>query len=122
MSAHSSGPWAIREWNSYGKDGALDACGQWVVDATGSSIQVLTGESASEQEDADMRLVAAAPTLLMALDFLIEQCEGFNVSGVYFNEFRENRDALDTAYDAIELTKRAAQVANKPSATQTSLN
>jgi hypothetical protein len=69
-----------------------------------------------------MRLVAAAPTLLMALDFLIEQCEGFNVSGVYFNEFRENRDALDTAYDAIELTKRAAQVANKPSATQTSLN
>ena len=98
---HSPSPWAIREWNSYDKDGALDTCGHWVVDANGSSIQVMTGESASEQEEADLRLVAAAPTLLMALEFLLDQCEGFNVSGVYFNEFRESRDALDTAYDAI---------------------
>lgn len=50
---------------------------------------------------ADARLISAAPTLLMALEMLLEQAEGFSVSGVYFNEFRENRDALDTAYDAI---------------------
>lgn len=125
MSAHSPAPWAIRQWNAYDKDGALDACGHWVADANGSSIQVMTGESANEQEEADMRLVAAAPTLLMALEFLLERCEDFNVSGVYFNEFRENRDALDTAYDAIESATRAMliqfrlQVAAQPSPTET---
>lgn len=101
MSAHSPEPWAVKPWSSYDKDGALSASGYWVADANGWSIQIMVGENASEHEEADLRVIAAAPTLLMALEFLLEQCEGFNVSGVYFNEFRENRDALDTAYEAI---------------------
>lgn len=60
-----------------------------------------------EVRDANSRLIAASPTLLMALEFLLEQAEGFNVSGVYFNEFRENRDAIDTANNAIALATGA---------------
>ena len=55
----------------------------------------------TEKCRANARLIAAAPTLLMALEFLLDKAESFNVAGTYFDQFRENRDALDTARDAI---------------------
>lgn len=39
--------------------------------------------------------------LVEALNSLVENAEGFSVSGVYFNELAEKRKVLDDAYDAI---------------------
>lgn len=36
--------------------------------------------------EANARLIAAAPDLLAALKILLDEAEGFNVSGVYFTE------------------------------------
>lgn len=48
------------------------------------------------------RLFAASPRILAALQLLLTEAEGFSVSGVYFNESREAREAIAAAWDAIE--------------------
>lgn len=109
MNTHTPGPWAMspNPWKA----------GKFDIRSTGKGLSSGYAPLAHVQGDkretggdgeANARLIAAAPTLLMALEFLLEQCEGFNVSGVYFNEFRESRDALDTAYDAIAKATGAA--------------
>lgn len=57
----------------------------------------LSASSAVTNEDAK----DAAPQLIDALQFLLDQAESFNIAGVYFHQFRENRDALDTARAAL---------------------
>jgi hypothetical protein len=48
---------------------------------------------------ANARLIAAAPELLEALEQLLAEAGGFNVSGVYFSEFAQKQ--LDAAHAAI---------------------
>lgn len=97
--AHTEGPWHQDKWGS-------------VKASSGESVKfgaLTLSMGHSDEIRANDQLVAAAPTLLMALEFLLDQAESFNVSGVYFNQFRENRDALDTARDAIaKATERAS--------------
>lgn len=76
--------------------------GSRIYTATGDLFATVAHRRDPAEEAQWLRLIAAAPALLMALEMLLQQAEGFSVSGVYFNEFRENRDALDTAYDAIK--------------------
>lgn len=106
MSKHTPGPWTFGEGQQWGdtrfyisqQDGAPYTPDY--SDVATLIAETISGERVAIQQ-ANARLIAAAPTLLMALEFLLDQAESFNVSGVYFNQFRENRDALDTAHDAI---------------------
>lgn len=54
-----------------------------------------------EQEAANANLIAAAPELLEAASKLFDLANHFNVSGVYFTEFNENREALQALEDVI---------------------
>lgn len=66
MSAYSPGPWKLQEWTARDSDGAVEGGGMQVVDANGHMISACTVEGSSEQEEADARLIAAAPDLLAA--------------------------------------------------------
>jgi len=61
---HSPGPWSVKDWASHDKDGALEACGAQVVDADGHMVSACTIEGATETEEANAHLIAAAPELL----------------------------------------------------------
>lgn len=56
---------------------------------------------AAFEQDANARLIAAAPELLDALEKLAVLADGFSVSGVYFGEIPEHSQAIDAAYTAI---------------------
>ncbi len=107
MSAlHTAGPWRTRTgpgWHDTYIVGELVGAHEPTIATVRSS----HGDHGNYLANA--RLIAAAPTLLMALEFLLEQAESFNVAGTYFHQFRENRDALDTARDAIARALGSAQ-------------
>jgi hypothetical protein len=65
-------------------------------DETGQGFSI---DSIMSAQDAHM--TAAALALYEALEALLDRAEGFNVSGVYFNE--ENGDVLDAARAALAL-------------------
>lgn len=67
MSKHSQGPWRLENWTVHDQDGALEACGYQVVDAGGHALSTFITEGATESEEADICLMAAAPELLAAL-------------------------------------------------------
>lgn len=67
MSAHSPGPWQLQEWTVRDSDGAIEGGGLQVVDANGHTITAGTYEGSTDTEEADARLIAAAPDMLQAL-------------------------------------------------------
>lgn len=74
---HSPGPWKLQAWEALDQDGAIEACGSQVVDANGCMIAACTIEGSTEMEEADARLIAAAPDLLEALKLIAaEAAEG----------------------------------------------
>lgn len=67
MSAHTPGPWSLAkgiEWNS------------WLIEINRSSWSRVWGSIENQPEvDANARLIAAAPELLLALEYLHENCD-----------------------------------------------
>lgn len=70
-----------------------DAHGQYLDDAHQVAYEVWLQQAKRHEEE--------IAELVAALNSLVENAEGFSVSGVYFNELAENRKVLDDAYDAI---------------------
>lgn len=102
QATHTPGPWIVSHAGS-GQNGVF-VIDELYVTVDGADVAIaadIADPTTAQKSEANARLIAAAPTLLMALEFLLDQAESFNVSGVYFSAFRENRDALDTARDAI---------------------
>jgi hypothetical protein len=64
---HTPGPWSLKDWTAHDQHGAIEACGTQVVDANGHLVSAATVEDPSEGEEANARLIAAAPELLEAL-------------------------------------------------------
>jgi hypothetical protein len=65
---HSPGPWSVAEWDTRDRDGAIEAGGYQVVDAAGYLVSACTTEGATDAEEANVRLIAAAPDMLEALE------------------------------------------------------
>jgi hypothetical protein len=63
---HTPGPWKLKDWTSYDQQGVIEAYGEQVVDANDHMVSSATIEGASEGEEANARLIAAAPELLSA--------------------------------------------------------
>lgn len=101
---HTPGPWFANLKNEGGFEITdREDCWEAVVLCTRFAFA-----GKEEETHANARLIAAAPTLLMALEFLLEKADSFNVAGTYFDQFCENRDALDTARTAIAKATGAA--------------
>lgn len=64
---HARGPWRREEWETRDSDGAIKTCGWQVVDADGHLVIACCVEGASDEEDAALDLIAAAPELLSVL-------------------------------------------------------
>lgn len=94
MSAqHTPGPWAyVRNPEST----------RWIIDSEPAHAIACTAGFEPDNE-ANARLIAAAPELLEALEELAERAGAFNVSGVYFDEPSMTAEvaALQKAYAAI---------------------
>lgn len=68
---HARGPWRRKEWATRDSDGAIETCGWQVVDADGHLVIACCVEGASDEEEAALDLIAAAPELLEALQAIL---------------------------------------------------
>ena len=78
MSKHTRGPWAVEEWDFREPDGCVINSGMQVVAVSGSvkngvkcSIYAATEDGDGEEMEANLHLIAAAPELLAALEWLL---------------------------------------------------
>lgn len=78
MSKHTRGPWNVEEWDFRESDGCIINSGMQVVAVNGSvkngvkcSIYAATEDGDGEEMEANLHLIAAAPELLAALEFLM---------------------------------------------------
>lgn len=78
---HARGPWRRKEWATRDSDGAIETCGWQVVDADGHLVIACCVEGASDEEEAALDLIAAAPELLEACitfaEWMRREKEGF---------------------------------------------
>lgn len=91
-------------------------CGSWhhryglpqrfeeIKEALAEAGHPLTNENGNLAIRALGELVQGRDELRDALDRLTSLADGFSVSGVYFNEFRENHEALAAAVAALNRT------------------
>lgn len=109
MSKHSEGPWKLENWSSHDQDGALEACGFQVVAAAGHAISAFITEGATEAEEADASLIAAAPEMLEALEVsaaFMEIASDWNINEAEINgEMKSTYDWLDIVKSAIAKAK-----------------
>lgn len=96
---HTPGPWNLN------RHGAIVG-GEFHEYTNGSAqsqvAMAVGGNGISDEErKANGHLIATAPELLEALAKLADLCDGFNVSGVYFNMQPDCRAALFEVYGVI---------------------
>lgn len=96
---HTPGPWEAREWTTRGVTTVGRVCDnllgfEMIADCAGIGRQV-TGE----QEEADARLISAAPELLATLRALVDACYAADVAGNLAGEV--DGSLLDSALAAI---------------------
>lgn len=77
MSKHTKGPWVVEDWDFREPDGCVINSGMQVVAINGSvkngvkcAIYAATEDGDSEEMEANLHLIAAAPELLDALERL----------------------------------------------------
>lgn len=68
---HARGPWLRKEWATRDSDGAIETCGWQVVDTDGHLVTACCVEGASDEEEASLDLISAAPELLEALQAVV---------------------------------------------------
>jgi len=96
MSKHTQGPWELFEhsWSDSsiyaGKDNEKCICRLSIHDEATEETQFALGI----EMDANARLIVAAPTMLSALEFLMEQFSG---PGLH----PDQKDAIQSGFDAI---------------------
>lgn len=87
MSKHTKGPWGIR----------ITETGPWsVFNADGNWIAVTTRKQWKDEDKANARLIAAAPDLLEALEYMVNVCPAIDPDG---------EEAHNRAADAIAKAK-----------------
>jgi hypothetical protein len=81
---HTSGPWTIECGKNYSNEivGKSKTGKDWVLARTTAA------KVGRDQDDANARLIAAAPDLLEALKILATQAESHGAEGVYWDKAR----------------------------------
>jgi hypothetical protein len=87
---HTSGPWTIECGKNYSNEivGKSKTGKDWVLARTTAA------KVGRDQDDANARLIAAAPDLLEALKTLATQAESHGAEGIYWDKARA---AIDKA-------------------------
>ena len=91
MNKHTPGPWIARKTGGAGWPGQRG----WAIDYNEDQEQVTD----FVYEEADDRLIAAAPDLLEALERL--QCAAYNIGGEHVTDHQQLIDAADFAQSII---------------------
>ena len=97
---HARGPWLRKEWATRDSDGAIETCGWQVVDADGHLVTACCVEGASDEEEASLDLISAAPELLEALQAVVA------VADRAADEFDRARAAIAKATGASHVSQQ----------------